>query len=257
MEARFEAVQPALLGALLTCSSRCWRCPAWRLHPDIGPAWPTSRRWARWCSVHGEPAGAFLARYHDMRKDGVLRTIDSSPVGAGAGRLPGGRGQRLQWHAVGTTGPAGTIPAARRSLAAIPEGAGDALRRLGTRAAPDRVECRNLPKIGGVIRWHIFSKPQPADLMSRKSCKVPARPATATPRPAGSSAAAGHAGHAGRGVAGEVPEKVCPRPATACRPTTARSSDGVPELLHHLRGAGLVLTLTPAGGLHVAPRNLR
>jgi hypothetical protein len=29
---------------------------------------------------------------------------------------------------------------------------------------------------------------------------------------------------------------------------------GAPELLHHLRGAGLVLTLTPAGRLHVAPR---
>jgi hypothetical protein len=29
---------------------------------------------------------------------------------------------------------------------------------------------------------------------------------------------------------------------------------GAPELLHHLRSAGLVLTLTPAGGLHVAPR---
>ena len=29
---------------------------------------------------------------------------------------------------------------------------------------------------------------------------------------------------------------------------------GAPELLHHLRGAGLVLTLTPAGGLRVAPR---
>lgn len=29
---------------------------------------------------------------------------------------------------------------------------------------------------------------------------------------------------------------------------------GAPELLHHLRGAGLVLTLTPAGELHVAPR---
>ena len=26
------------------------------------------------------------------------------------------------------------------------------------------------------------------------------------------------------------------------------------DLLHHLRGAGLVLTLTPTGGLHVAPR---
>ncbi len=30
---------------------------------------------------------------------------------------------------------------------------------------------------------------------------------------------------------------------------------GAPELLHHLRGAGLVLTVTPAGGLHVAPRD--
>jgi len=30
---------------------------------------------------------------------------------------------------------------------------------------------------------------------------------------------------------------------------------GAPERLHHLRGAGLVLTLTPAGGLHVAPRS--
>ena len=29
---------------------------------------------------------------------------------------------------------------------------------------------------------------------------------------------------------------------------------GAPELLHHLRGAGLVLKLTPAGGLRVAPR---
>lgn len=30
---------------------------------------------------------------------------------------------------------------------------------------------------------------------------------------------------------------------------------GAPELLHNLRGAGLVLTLTPAGELHVAPRS--
>lgn len=30
---------------------------------------------------------------------------------------------------------------------------------------------------------------------------------------------------------------------------------GAPELLRHLRGAGLVLTVTPAGGLHVAPRD--
>lgn len=30
---------------------------------------------------------------------------------------------------------------------------------------------------------------------------------------------------------------------------------GAPELLHHLRRAGLVLTLTPAGAVHVAPRS--
>ena len=30
---------------------------------------------------------------------------------------------------------------------------------------------------------------------------------------------------------------------------------GASELLYHLRGAGLVLTVTPAGGLHVAPRS--
>ena len=29
---------------------------------------------------------------------------------------------------------------------------------------------------------------------------------------------------------------------------------GTADLLHHLRGAGLVLTLTPAGAVHVAPR---
>ena len=31
---------------------------------------------------------------------------------------------------------------------------------------------------------------------------------------------------------------------------------GAPELLHYLRGAGLVLTLTPGGALHVAPRSV-
>lgn len=30
---------------------------------------------------------------------------------------------------------------------------------------------------------------------------------------------------------------------------------GAPDLLLHLRGAGLMLTVTPAGGLHVAPRS--
>ena len=29
---------------------------------------------------------------------------------------------------------------------------------------------------------------------------------------------------------------------------------GAPELLHHRRYASLVLTLTPAGGLHVKPQ---
>lgn len=50
------------------------------------------------------------------------------------------------------------------------------------------------------------------------------------------------------------PEKVCRLLTMTCATTTSRSSDGRPDLLHRLRDAGLVPTLTPVGGLRVGPR---
>ena len=85
-----------------------------------------------------------------------------------------------------------------------PKGLGDALRRLAPALRLIGFECKNLPKIGGVIRWHIFSKPQPAD-----PCPAsPASPAT----PAWPAASSDAAGHSGRGVGSQAPEKGMPLP---------------------------------------------
>ena len=208
MESRFEAAQPTLLGALLDLFVKVLAMlPSVSIAPEHRP------RMADFATlgeavfrVHGKPAGAFLARYSDMRKDGVLRTIDASPVGAALvaylAAVPGGFNGTLselldrldRYRPHGEAWP--------RS----PKGLGDALRRLAPALRLIGFECKNLPKTGGVIRWHIFSKPQLADPCPA-SPACPARPATTAPRPAGSSDAAGHAGRSGRGVAGQVPEK--------------------------------------------------
>ena len=216
MEARFEAAQPALLGALLDLFVKVLAMlPSVSIPPEHRP------RMADFAAlgeavfrVHGKAAGAFLARYSDMRKDGVLRTIDASPVGAAlaayladvSGGFNGTLSELLdrldRYRPHGEAWP--------RS----PKGLGDALRRLAPALRLIGFECKNLPKIGGVIRWHIFSKPQPADPCpaSPASPASPARPATTAPRPAGSSAAAGHAGRSGGGVGSQVPEKGMPAP---------------------------------------------
>ena len=90
-----------------------------------------------------------------------------------------------------------------------PKGLGDALRRLAPALRLIGFECKSLPKIGGVIRWHIFSKPQPADPCPASPAS-PARPAATTPSPAALDAAAGHAGHSGRGVGSQAPGKGMP-----------------------------------------------
>ena len=208
MEARFEAAQPALLGALLDLFVKVLAMlPSVSIAPEQRP------RMADFAAlgeavfrVHGKAAGAFLSRYSDMRKDGVLRTIDSSPVGAAlaayladvAGGFNGTLSELLdrldRYRPHGEAWP--------RS----PKGLGDALRRLAPALRLIGFECKSLPKIGGVIRWHIFSKPHPAE-----PCPAsPARPAATTPSPAATDAAAGHAGHSGRGVRSQAPGKGVP-----------------------------------------------
>ena len=159
--------------------------------------------------IYAKPAGAFLARYSEMRKDGVLRTIDASPVGAAlvaylaevAGGFNGTLSDLLdrldRYRPNGEAWPKS------------PKGLGDALRRLAPALRLIGFECKSLPKIGGVIRWHIFPRPLPADL-------CPASPASpgsqlpTTPKTAGLNDAAGHAGRSGRGVGSQVPEKGMP-----------------------------------------------
>ena len=213
MEVRFEAAQPALLGALLDLFVKVLATlPSVSIAPEHRP------RMADFASlgeavfrVHGRPPGAFLARYSDMRKDGVLRTIDASPVGAAlaayladvAGGFNGTLSELLdrldRYRPQGEAWP--------RS----PKGLGDALRRLAPALRLIGFECKSLPKTGGVIRWHISSKPQLAEPCPA-SPESPARPAITAPGPAASSDAAGHAGRSGRDVSSQAPEERTPPP---------------------------------------------
>ena len=211
MEVRFEAAQPALLGALLDLFVKVLAMlPSVMISPehlprmaDFGVLGEAVFR------VHGEPAGAFLRRYNAMRKDSVLRTIDASPVGAALvaylADVPGGFNGTLSelldrlelFRPLGEAWP--------RSA----KGLGDALRRLAPALRLIGFECRSLPKIGGVIQWHIFSQPQPADSCPASPAS-PARRATTALRPAVSSNAPRHAGRAGRGGGSEALEKGMP-----------------------------------------------
>jgi hypothetical protein len=211
MEARFEAAQPALLGALVDLFVKVLAAlPSVSIPPEQRP------RMADFAAlgeavfrVHGKPPSAFLARYSDMRKDGVMRTIDASPVGAALAAylavVPGGFNGTLselldrldRYRPHGEAWP--------RS----PKGLGDALRRLAPALRLIGFECKSLPKIGGVIRWHIFSKPQPAEPCPASPAS-PARPSMTTHSPAATDAPAGHAGHSGRGVESRAPEKGMP-----------------------------------------------
>lgn len=212
IEARFEAAQPALLGALLDLFVKVLAMlPSVQIPPEQRP------RMADFAAlgeavfrVHGEPAGAFLARYSAMREDGVRRTIDASPVGAALAaylaEVPGGFNGTLselldrldRYRPHGEAWP--------RSA----KGLGDALRRLAPALRLIGFECKSLPKTSGAIRWHIFSRPQPPEPCPASPAS-PARPATTVPSPAaGSSAAAGHAGHAGHGPESQAPEKGMP-----------------------------------------------
>ena len=213
MGARFEAAQPALLGALLDLYVKVIAMlPTVSIAPEHRP------RMADFAAlgeavfrVYGKPAGAFLARYSDMRKDGVLRTLDASPVGAAvtaylaevAGGFLGSLSELLErlnrFRPLGEAWPR------------TPKGLGDALRRLAPALRLIGIECKSLPKIAGKIQWQIFFKPQQAEPCP----ECPASPATAantTPRQVGSSEAAGHSGHSGHGVDSKLPEKGVPPP---------------------------------------------
>ena len=147
-----------------------------------------------------------------MGKDGVLRTIDASPVGAALvaylAAVPGGfegilsdlldRLDRYRPHGE-------AWPRSAKGLA-------DALRRLAPALRRIGFECKPLHKSGGVIRWNIFSKPAPAEA-SPQCPQSPSPQATPANAPAGHSGPAGLQGLQGlqgRGVSSQGPEKGMP-----------------------------------------------
>ena len=199
MEERFESAQPKLLGAMLDLFVKVLaKLPSVSIAPEHRP------RMADFAAlgeavfrVHGEPAGAFLIRYNDMRKDGVLRTIDASPVGAALvaylAEVPSfdctlkdllGRLDRYRPH--GEAWP--------RS----PKGLGDALRRLAPALRMIGFVCKQGEKTGGAIRWSIF----PGEKLPAPSPASPGRADQADRK-------AGHAGHAGHAPSNYSPGKSC------------------------------------------------
>lgn len=216
MEERFEAAQPSLLGALLDLFVKVLaKLPSVQIPPEQRP------RMADFAAlgeavfrVDGEPAGAFLARYNAMREDGVRRTIDASPVGAAL----------AAYLADAPAGFNGTLSELLDRLdryrphgEAWPrtaKGLGDALRRLAPALRLIGFECKSLPKTGGVIRWHIFSRPQPAEPCPASPAS-PVGPESATPKPAGWGPAAGHAGHPGHVPESQARGKGVPLPQVA------------------------------------------
>jgi hypothetical protein len=213
IEERFEAAQPALVGALLDLFVRVLvTLPSVSIAPEHRP------RMADFAAlgeavfrVHGKPAGAFLTRYNEVRQDGVLRTIDASPVGAAL----------INYLTGVPTGFNGTLSELLDRLERYrpqgeawprsPKGLGDALRRVAPALRLLGFECKSLPKIGGVIRWHIFPILQPTDPCPA-SPGSPARPVGVASSSAGWSETAGHAGCSGHRSGGLVSGNGIPLP---------------------------------------------
>ena len=208
IEDRYDAAQAKLFGAMLDVFVEVLaKLPTVAIAPEDRP------RMADFAAlgeavfrVHGKPAGAFLGRYNAMRKDGVLRTIDATPVGSALvaylAEMPCGFNGTLselldrleRYRPNGEAWP--------RSA----KGLGDALRRLAPALRLIGFECKSLAKTGGVIRWHIFSKPQSAE----PSPICPASPVQTTTRvsiPQDTANAAGHTGHSGHVTGSQGTEK--------------------------------------------------
>lgn len=171
MDARFEAAQPALVGALLDLFAKVLA-----MLPHVNIDRLQRPRMADFAAlgealtmVMGGPAGAFLDRHVSMRRESVLTTIDASPVGAA---LLAFMEQNPAGFEGSLTGLLVKLEAYRQThefWPRSPKGLGDALRRLAPALRLIGFESKSIPKIGGAIRWHISARqigsmePCPAD----------------------------------------------------------------------------------------------
>ena len=110
--------------------------------------------------ANGQQAGAFINHYQTMRKKGVHRTIDSSPIGWALltylqSNPSGWSGKLIDLLAhLGTLKPAGETNWPKSA-----KGLGDALRRLIPALRTLGFNCVSNQKLSGSIQWEI--KPTP------------------------------------------------------------------------------------------------
>ena len=104
----------------------------------------------------GKNGSEFLAQFTVSRQDSIGRTIDASPVASAV----------LEWFEHHPLGRTDTAKALMESVAAhksaqsdawprSPKGFADALRRAAPALRQFGIECRSLPKTGGIINWEI------------------------------------------------------------------------------------------------------
>jgi hypothetical protein len=159
IDARFEAAQPSLLGALLDLFTKALATlPSVNIDPRDRPRMADFAVLGEALSrVMGGTEGAFLDRHAAMRRESILTTIDGSPVGAALlaflERNPAGFEGSLSELLVQLETFRQTHDFWPRSS----KGLGDALRRLSPALRLIGFECKSLPKTGGAIRWRISS----------------------------------------------------------------------------------------------------
>jgi hypothetical protein len=195
IEAGFQRVQPQLLAALLDLFVKVLATlPEVTIAPEDRPRMADFALLGEAViRVCGHAEGAFLHRYATMRRDSILATIDASPVGSALLAF-------LEDNPAGYAGPLSELlwklGPHRQIAEAWPrsaKGLGDALRRLAPALRIIGYHCEAQPKTGGVIRWHIFRRPDPANPCPA-SPECPAETASVPPRGTWFGAALARAG---------------------------------------------------------------
>jgi hypothetical protein len=174
----FEEQHGRLLGALLNVVvSALARLPQIHLAPAERPRLAEFARFGMAIAeALGQPGAEFMKQFRENREESIARTIDANPVASAV----------LSWIAQNPGGATDTAsgfmtrmeqfkPTRADSWPWSPKGFADALRRVAPALRQMGVECRKMPKTGGVIRWVI----RPANTAPEPGPESPDRPTDA------------------------------------------------------------------------------